>query len=81
MLIVVFAESEPIGNGRQEYYVLGAAVGVVERGSWAVTDAVSEQPWLPNGPIATDITYRTPGYERVRYGAAQPADRDEVVAA
>jgi hypothetical protein len=67
-LIVVFAESEPIGNGRQEYYVIDAAVGVVERGSWAVKDAVEEQPWLPNGPIPTTVSYRMPGYERVSAG-------------
>ena len=45
--IVVYAESEPIRNGRQEYWVVDAAVGMVERGSWAVADAVAEQPWLP----------------------------------
>ena len=66
-LIVVFAESEPIGKGRQDYYVIDAAVGVVERGSWAVRDAVKEQPWLPNGPIATTVTYRMPGYQRVSH--------------
>jgi hypothetical protein len=63
-LIVVFAESEPIGNGRQQYYVIDAAVGIVERGSWSVKDAVDQQPWLPEGPIATDIGWRKPRYER-----------------
>ena len=38
-VIVVYAESEPIGNGRQEYGVMDAAVGIVERGSWAVAEA------------------------------------------
>jgi hypothetical protein len=66
-LIVVWAESEALGSGRQEYLVIDAAVGVVERGSWAVKDAVREQPWLPNGPIATVVTYSLPGYERVRH--------------
>jgi hypothetical protein len=66
-LIVVWAESEAVGSGRQEYLVIDAAVGVVERGSWAVTDAVNEQPWLPNGPIQTDVTYRRPGYGRVSH--------------
>ena len=47
----MWVESEPIGRGRQQYWVMDAAVGVVERGSWAVKDAVEEQPWLPNGPI------------------------------
>jgi len=30
---------------------------VVERGTWKVTDAVNEQPWLPNGPIPTEVTW------------------------
>jgi hypothetical protein len=66
-LIVVCAESEPIGDGRQQYLVIDAAVGVVERGSWAVTDAVAEQPWLPNGPIALRIAERREGYARRRH--------------
>ena len=40
---------------------------LLERGSWAVRDAVKEQPWLPNGPIATTVTYRMPGYQRVSH--------------
>lgn len=67
--IVVCAESEPFGNGRQEYWVMDAAVGIVERGSWAVEDAVAEQPWLPRGPIALKVQWREPGYARVSYGA------------
>jgi Transmembrane protein of unknown function (DUF3556) len=67
--IVVYAESEPLGNGRQEYWVMDAAVGVVERGSWAVKDAVGEQPWLPNGPIPMQVDWRKPGYERLSHGS------------
>lgn len=63
-LIVAWVESEPVGNGRQQYMVIDAAVGIVERGSWSVSDCVVEQPWLPNGPIPTEVTYRKPGYER-----------------
>ena len=77
--IVVWAESEAIGSGRQEYLVIDAAVGVVERGSWAVGDAVNEQPWLPRGPIPTVVTYRKPGYERVSHGP-QVAERALVAA-
>ncbi len=69
-LVVVWVEAEPVGNGRQQYMVIDAAVGIVERGSWAVKDAVDEQPWLPNGPIPTEVSYRMAGYERVRHGAA-----------
>ena len=67
--VVVYAESEPLGNGRQEYWVMDAAVGIVERGSWEVKDAVAQQPWLPNGPIALNVKWRERGYERLSYGA------------
>jgi hypothetical protein len=66
--IVVWVESEPVGNGRQEYWVMDAAIGIVERGSWAVAVAVEEQPWLPNGPIATRVHWKMDGYERVSHG-------------
>ncbi len=66
--VVVWAESEPIGAGRQQYWVMDAALGIVERGSWAVRDAVEEQPWLADGPIALEVDWRQPGYERVSYG-------------
>ena len=69
-VIVVFAESEPVGNGRQEYWVMDAAVGIVERGSWAVKDAVEEQPWLPDGPIRTRVDWRLDGYMRVSHAPA-----------
>ena len=36
---MVWIESEPIFSGRQEYWVMDAAVGIVERGSYAVADA------------------------------------------
>lgn len=68
--IVVWVESEPVGHGRQEYWVMDAAVGVVERGSWSVAQAVEEQPWLPNGPIPTRVHWRMDGYRRVSHGAA-----------
>jgi hypothetical protein len=31
---------------------------VIERGSWNVAEAVNEQPWLPNGPIPMNVTWR-----------------------
>jgi hypothetical protein len=80
-LIVVWAESEALGSGRQEYLVIDAAVGVVERGSWAVADAVREQPWLPDGPIATDVTHREPGYARVSHAASVGGDERHAVPA
>ena len=72
---VVWIESEPIARGRQDYWVMDAAVGIVERGSFAVIDCVKEQPWLPNGPIRTDVDWRLEGYERVSHGGA-PARPD-----
>ena len=77
--IVVWAESEAFGSGRQNYIVIDAAVGVVERGSWSVKDAVNEQPWLPNGPIPTVATYRKPGYQRVSH-TPQVAEEELVIA-
>ena len=50
-LVVVWVESQPIHQKVQHYKVIDAALGVIERGTWNVADAVGEQPWLPNGPI------------------------------
>jgi hypothetical protein len=67
--IVVWIESEPIGRGRCQYWVWDAAIGKIEEGSYNVAEACDQQPWLPNGPITTDVTWRLEGYERVRYPA------------
>lgn len=56
-LIVVWVESQPIQRRVQEYKVIDAALGVIERGTWNVEDAVKEQPWLPNGPIPLNVTW------------------------
>jgi uncharacterized membrane protein YkgB len=61
--VVVWVESQPIHKKTQEYKVIDAALGVVERGEWNVEEAVAEQPWLPNGPIPHKVTWRMPGYE------------------
>lgn len=55
--IVAWIESQPIHRGIQEYKVIDAAVGVIERGTYKVADAVAEQPWLPNGPIPFDVQW------------------------
>ncbi|WP_280475768.1 DUF3556 domain-containing protein [Nocardia asiatica] len=60
--IVVWVESQPIHRGIQRYQVIDAALGVVERGSWRVRDAVEAQPWLPDGPIPHEVTWRLAGY-------------------
>jgi hypothetical protein len=68
--VVVWVESEVYRANKQYYYVVDAAEGIVERGWWVVTEAVNEQPWLPNGPIKTNVTWRKEGYQRVRYPKA-----------
>jgi hypothetical protein len=55
--ITVWVESQPIHRAVQHYQVIDAALGVIERGTWKVADAVAEQPWLPNGPIPLDVTW------------------------
>lgn len=50
-------ESQPIHKSTQEYQVIDAALGVVERGTFEVADAIAEQPWLPNGPIPVNVSW------------------------
>jgi hypothetical protein len=59
-LIVVWVESQPIHRRIQHYKVIDAALGVLERGTWNVADAVKQQPWLPNGPIPLNLTWSRP---------------------
>lgn len=58
--IVVWVESQPIHKTTQEYMVIDAALGVVERGTWEVGDAVAALPWLPDRPIPHRVTWRRP---------------------
>jgi Transmembrane protein of unknown function (DUF3556) len=55
--VIAWVESEAFGSGVQHYQLIDAALGVVERGTWKVADAVEEQPWLPNGPIPTQVSW------------------------
>jgi len=55
--IVAWVESQPIHKDCQEYKVIDAAIGVVERGTYKVADAVAQQPWLPDGPIPLTETW------------------------
>lgn len=59
--IVVWVESQAIHSPNQAYQVIDAALGVIERGTWRVRDAVDAQPWLPDGPIDLDVTWRADG--------------------
>jgi uncharacterized membrane protein YkgB len=65
-LVVVWVESQGWGSKSQHYKVIDAALGVIERGTWKVSDAVKEQPWLPNGPIATNVTWSLAGTREPR---------------
>jgi hypothetical protein len=72
-LIVVWVESQPIHRRIQRYKVIDAALGVLERGTWNVADAVKQQPWLPNGPIPLNVSWTrpmTPPSDIVRRSAA-----------
>ncbi|MDT7705411.1 MAG: hypothetical protein QOG20_1018 [Pseudonocardiales bacterium] len=55
--VVVWVESQAIHSKVQHYKVIDAALGVIERGTWKVSDAVREQPWLPDGPIPTEVSF------------------------
>jgi uncharacterized membrane protein YkgB len=55
--VIAWVESEAVGSGVQHYKLIDAALGVVERGTWKVADVVAEQPWLPNGPIPTQVRW------------------------
>lgn len=59
--VIAWVESEAFGSGVQHYKVIDAALGVIERGTWRVADAVDEQPWLPNGPIPTQVSWSLKG--------------------
>ena len=57
--VVAWVESQPVHKSHQEWFVFDGALGVTRRGTWQVADCVAEQPWLPNGPIPLDITWRS----------------------
>ncbi|MET0468121.1 MAG: DUF3556 domain-containing protein [Aeromicrobium sp.] len=59
--ITTFTESQPIHTPKVQYKVIDAALGVVERGWYDVRDAVTEQPWVPNG-VKHTVTWQAPGY-------------------
>ena len=65
--IVVWIESQPVTKNYLRYQVIDAAIGVVERGTYLIDDAIAEQPWLPNGPIAVTVEWRLHGYQRVSH--------------
>ncbi|MEZ0050300.1 hypothetical protein ABIA30_001290 [Mycobacterium sp. MAA66] len=56
-LLVVVAESSALIGDSQRYQLIDAAAGVIERGTFQVSDEVKEQPWLPNGPIPLRVSW------------------------
>ncbi|MEV2225074.1 DUF3556 domain-containing protein [Nocardia vinacea] len=68
-LVIVWVESQAWGSKVQRYKVIDAALGVIERGTWQVAEAVEEQPWLPNGPIPLEVTWSL--------ASSTPAAREE----
>jgi uncharacterized membrane protein YkgB len=60
-LVIAWVESQAWGSKVQHYKLIDAALGVIERGTWKVADAVAEQPWLPHGPIPTQVTWSLVG--------------------
>jgi hypothetical protein len=55
--VIAWVESEAVFSGVQHYMLIDAALGVIQRGTWKVADAVAEQPWLPNGPIPIQVSW------------------------
>lgn len=72
--MIVWIESEPWGpkRGAQDYWIMDAAVGIIERGRINVAACVKEQPWLPNGPVGSDVTWQLDGYQRVHHHGPEP---------
>ncbi|MGV0794984.1 DUF3556 domain-containing protein [Mycolicibacterium sp. XJ1819] len=59
--VIAWVESQAVASKVQHYKLIDAAIGVIERGTWRVAEAAGEQPWLPNGPIATEVAWRRKG--------------------
>ncbi|MDN5860030.1 MAG: DUF3556 domain-containing protein, partial [Pseudonocardia sp.] len=74
-LVVVYAEGQPLHKKTQDYQVVDAALGVVERGTWRTEDCVAEQPWLPNGPVPLTVTWTAPGYVRKQQLTGGPQEQ------
>lgn len=56
-LVIAWSESQAWGSSVQHYKLIDAALGVIETGTWRVADVAEAQPWLPDGPVATTVTW------------------------
>jgi Transmembrane protein of unknown function (DUF3556) len=67
--VVAWVESQPIDKDYQEYQLIDAALGVIERGTYRVADAVAQQPWMPDGLIPVQATWTARPRPLVEVGA------------
>ena len=79
--IIAWVESQPIHKPTQTYMVIDAALGVIERGTWNVADAVNELPWLPNGPIPMNVTWTRQSGHVLTQPETPPATEPQVATA
>jgi hypothetical protein len=77
--VVAWVESQAIHSKVQHYKIIDAALGVIERGTWKVSDAVNEQPWLPNGPVPTEVSWSLAREQAATGPVATPRRRDDEV--
>jgi len=65
-LLQVCIESQPVTRFRQDYRVVDAARGVIERGWYDPREASETQPWLPDGPITLHVEWSADGVPQAR---------------
>lgn len=70
--LLVFVESQPVTRFQQEYRVIDAALGCIERGWFDPRDAANAQPWLPEGPIPLHVTWSAEGVPFTHPATAHP---------
>ncbi len=73
-LRIIVLESQPIHRSWQEYRIVDAAIGTVEKGRIQVVDMVRRQPWLDGEPsIAVTVIPTAPSLGDIRRtGASRP---------
>ncbi|WP_443055328.1 DUF3556 domain-containing protein [Streptomyces sp. NBC_00258] len=65
-MIVVRVESQPVHRETQGHRGIHASLGVVEIGTWKVSDCVEQQPSLPDRPIPVDVDRPNPDTSLIR---------------
>jgi hypothetical protein len=59
-VLVVYLESQPWQNLKQQYRLIDPAVGTLETGWVSVRDMIATQSWLPDGPLPLHVEWRRP---------------------